>query len=177
MKTHLRLDHNDHNDMLVNLIQASREHLEKITGRAFVQQTRGALYKDWPSNEQFVIPYPPLQSVSSIQYTDTDGDTTTWGSSNYEVVTDSEPGLVVLAYGETWPSATLHQLRYPIEIQFVCGYESSGSPADYRTNVPEAIKNALKLDVELRYDRPPEAYARMVEERIASILAPYKVYW
>lgn len=178
IKDHLRIDHSNHDTMLKNLIQASREWVEQITGRAIVEQTRSVLYKNWPGNDAFVLPYPPIQSVDSLKYTDASGSQSTFSSDNYSVVTSREPGLLVLGYSKTWPTATLHHDEYPIEIQYVCGYaaDETASPTDYQANVPESIKNAIKLDVERRYDRPPEGYAERLDNVINTLLAPYRIW-
>jgi len=175
-KEHLRVTSSDDDSMIFGLIQASREHIEAITRRALVQQTWKMYLQDWPCGDSFEIPYPPLQSITSIKYTDSDDTQTTWTSTYYEVDTDSEPGRVILAYGETWPSTTLHP-KNPIEIIFVAGYSaSSDSPPDYRVNIPEAIKNAMKLDIENRYYRDTRDYMGKLEEVRDSILMPYRIF-
>jgi len=62
-----------------------------------------------------------LQSVTSVKYTDSDGDQSTLSTDDYIVDNDSEPGRIVLGYGTVWPTATLYPSN-PIEIQFLCGY-------------------------------------------------------
>jgi uncharacterized phiE125 gp8 family phage protein len=177
VKAHLRIDHLDHDTQLTSLIQASREHMERVLGRALVQQTRSVKYKQWPESDRFALPYPPIQSVSSLKYTDTGGTTSTFSSDNYTVITDREPGELVLGYSKTWPTATIHYPEYPIEIEYVCGYApNDDSPPDYRANVPAALKNAIKLDIELRYDRPPADYAEQLRNVIEALTAPYRVW-
>lgn len=175
VKDHLRItDSTDHDSQLIGLITASREWIESYTGRALVQQTWKYYLQDWPVGDEFELPFPPLQSVMSIKYTDSDDTQTTWDSGDYEVDTDSEPGRIILAYGETWPSTTLHP-KNPIEVEFVAGYDSDGSPADYQANIPEAIKNAMKLDIEIRYDRAKPDIDILKDVR-DTLLAPYRIW-
>ena len=177
-KTHLRVDHTDHDTYIDTLIQSAREYIEGVIGRALVQQTWKYYLQDWPAGDEFELPYPPLQSVTSIKYTDSDDDETTWDSDEYEVDTDAEPGRIILAYGETWPSTTLHP-KNPIEIEYVAGYavDTGSSPDDYRANIPEAIKAAVKIHVEMLYDRPNDAYfERVLKDARDMLLAPYKVW-
>lgn len=180
VKDHLRIDHTGHDTQLENLIQASREWIEAICGRSLVEQTRAVLYKGWPANNEFSLPFPPVQSVSSIKYTDTDGTTSTMSSDDYSTVLDDTdaPGKVVLGYSKSWPTATLHHIEYPITIEYVCGYESDAtqSPTDYRANIPENLKTAIKLDVERRYDRPPEGYGQRIDNVISILITPYRVW-
>ena len=178
VKDHLRFDSGmvAHDSMVNGLITSARQWVERVCGRALVQQTRAVLYKDWPDNDRFVLPYPPIQSVSSVQYTNSAGTTSTFSSDNYSVITEREPGVLVLGYNKTWPTATLHHDEWPIEIQYVCGYATSGSPPNYRTNIPNAIKHAIKMHVEINYDALPEAKEKMYWERIHALLAPYRVW-
>ena len=183
VKDHLRIEHNNHDSQLLGLITASREWMESYTSRALVQQTWKYYLQDWPSADEFELPFPPLHSVTSIKYTDSDGTQTTWEDAtgspttyDYEVDTDSEPGRVILGYGEVWPSVTLHP-KNPIEIEFVAGYDDDGeSPPDYRVNIPEAIKNAIKLDIEIRYDRPNDAYLKVLQDVRDNLLTPYRIW-
>ncbi len=178
VKTHLRgIDHNDHDEMLIGLIKSTRQRFESILGRALVQQTRTAYFQNWPTNGVFSLPYPALRSVSSIKYTDTGGTQYTWSADNYDVDTASEPGRVVLGYSKTWPTATLHHDTYPIEIEYVCGYApTDDSPPDYRANVPETIKTAMKLEIELKYNMPPEGLATYTQGAIDALIMPYRVW-
>lgn len=136
-KSHLRVDIDDDDTLISSLITAAREVVEKLSRRALVTQTWRLSLDEWPDGDEIDIPKPPLQSVSSITYTDSDDTTTTWSSSLYEVDADSEPGRVKLAYGESWPADTLAETN-PIKITFVAGY---GEAAD----VPDRWKQAIKL--------------------------------
>lgn len=178
IKEHLRgILHTEHDHMLEGLIRSAREKAELGTGRAFVQRTVAARFTAWPADGVFELPFPELRIVESVKYTDISGTAHTFSSDNYSVDTDSEPGRVVLGYGKTWPSATLHAPDYPIEIIYVCGYKpTDGEPPDYRKNIPQNIKNAIKLLVELDYDRPPEPEAAAIKRAIDSLLEPYRIW-
>ena len=173
-KWHLRIDNDDSDYIIENLIKAGREHVEAILNRALMTQTWVMYLEDWPDDSDFIeIPYPPLQSVSSIIYTDTSGTPNTWvAATYYHVDTDSEPGRVILRYGAEWPSATLAP-NNPIAITFVCGY--SLSQID---DVPQSIKQAILIDVADMY----ENRETLTEKNITSIpammrlLAPYIVH-
>jgi uncharacterized phiE125 gp8 family phage protein len=137
-KSQIRVDIADDNTLIDTEIAAAREFLEQAMRRAFITQTWRLSLSAWPAGNEIEIPRPPLQEVSSIVYTDSDGNPTTWSTEAYIVDTDSEPGRVVLAYGESWPSVTLSPAN-PIQITFVAGY---GDAAD---DVPEFIKQAITL--------------------------------
>lgn len=176
-KDHLRVTFNDHDSQIYNWIVAGRQFAEAYTRRALVQQTWTLYFNGWPRGaDYFELPFPPLQSVTSIKYTDSEDDTTTWSTDEYEVDTDSEPGRVVLAYDYTWPSFTPHP-KNPIEIIYVAGYDDDGgSPADYRANIPQSIKNAILLHVEILYNRTDANYTKLLADARDSLLNPYRVW-
>jgi len=120
-----------------------------------------------------VLPYGSLQSVTEITYKNTDGDSNTFSTDDYIVESDTDPGRVVLAYGESWPSITLYPSN-PIRIEFVCGY------GDARTDVPESIRNAAKLIVADMFEhREPTVTGTVVQKlpTVENLLTKYKAWW
>jgi len=134
LKTHLRVDIADEDTLLNSLIQAAREYCERITGRQFVSATYDQTFEKWEDN--LVLSYPPLSSVTSVKYYDEDGVEQTLSSAVYDVVTNEEPGYIRLAYNQSWP--TIRSQNEPITVRFVAGY---GVDDD----VPSVLKQAIKL--------------------------------
>ena len=120
------------------LIATATNWVEKETSRFFITQTWNIYLSDFPSTNYIELPVGPLQSVSSIKYTDNDGNESTWDSSEYIVDTISYMPRIVLADGCSFPSTTLYPSN-PINIECVLGY--GDSPDD----VPSHIKNAIAL--------------------------------
>lgn len=124
-------------DAYINsLILAAETHLDGrggIMGRALVTQTwTGTIDFAFPSRIE--IPLPPLQSVTSVKYVDSDGAQQTLSPDQYQVIANTEPGLIVPAFGATWPSVRAqHQA---IEVVFVAGY---GAASDVPMRVRQAV--------------------------------------
>jgi len=139
-KDHMRVDtdNTDHDSDITFCLTAARQWVERFLNRRLMTQTVTKYWQDWPDKDYIIMPYGNLQSVTSIKYKDTDGTQSTWSSSYYIVDTDEEPGRVVLAYGESWPTTTLYPTN-PIEIIYSCGYGA------YAGNVPEPIRQAIKI--------------------------------
>jgi len=136
-KAHLRVDVTDDDTLISSLITSARQYIERAIRRALITQTWRASIDEFPATGEIILPKPPLQSVTSIQYTDINDSTSTVSSSTYTVDTDSEPGRIVLKYGQTWPSSSL-AVTNPIQITFVAGY---GLAAD----VPAHFKQVILL--------------------------------
>ena len=102
-------------------IPAARRYVEQITERSLVTQTRKQ-YHDCLSPE-ITVRYGPLQSVTSVTYKDSAGDTQTLTSSLYTVDTASIPGRIVEAYNRSYPSSITD--TNSVVITAICGYGST----------------------------------------------------
>lgn len=88
--------------VMTALLQSAREWFEAASGRELVLQTWELRLEVFPAS-YIELPGNPLVSVTSVTYLDGDGVTQTVDPGVYEVITSRTPGLVRLAYGETWP--------------------------------------------------------------------------
>lgn len=137
-KEHSRISTDADDDYIDNLIKTVRRQVEQITNRALITQTWIYYMDAWPTGNYFKLPYPPLQSVTSVKYLESDATVSTMASGEYIVDIDSEPGRVVLDYSESWPSEILLPSN-PIYTEFVCGY------GDDRLDVPDDIRWAMLM--------------------------------
>lgn len=132
-KSHLRVEH-DYDDVLINsLIVTAREWAEGFLNRALITQTRVLTISDWPVL-LLKLPGGVIQSLQSITYIGSDGETGTVAAGQYYL---SASGEVVRTYSGEWPSITL---RGPesISISYVCGYGEAAK-------VPMKIRQAMLL--------------------------------
>ena len=123
--------------LLSILIQAARQHAEQELGRAIMPQTLDAYFDEF-NHCGFTL--PPLTSVTSITYVDTDGTTQTLATSQYQVDAVSIPARIVPAYAVVWPVAR-EQLN-AVTIRFAAGY----------TTVPACIKNWMLMRIKTLWD-------------------------
>lgn len=144
-KLHLRVDITDDNDLIDALVKVAREHVEIITRRALITQTWDYYLDDFPGEDYIEIPLPPLQSVTYIKYTDSDGTVNTFSSASYTVDTKNTPGRVVLNDGYSWPGDSL-AVASAVNVRFIAGYGGTGA------SVPTPIIQAMKLLVGHYYE-------------------------
>jgi len=165
-RAHLRLESGE-DDYLADLITASRRHCESFQGRAYVTQTWD-LYLDAFPGGCIKVPLPPLQSVTFIKYKDSAGVLQTLAASDYVVDAYSEPGLIFLAYGKSWPST------YPeanaVQIRFAAGYGAAAA-------VPQEMKHAILLKLADLYEHRggDEGIDKNVMEAVESLLWPDRI--
>lgn len=137
-KNQIRVDITDDDGYIAGLISVARARAETISRRALITQTWDWVFDAWPRGDTLTVPLPPLQSVTSITYTDDDGNSDTIASADYIVDTDSEPGRIVLKSSATWPGVTLQEAN-AITVRFVAGYGDAGN------DVPAEIRQAVLL--------------------------------
>ena len=143
-KTHLRVDHSDDDTYIDALILAARVDTERLTWRTLTTTTYTLTLDRFPAGDYIDLPRPPLQSVTSIQYVDTNGDTQTFSTGNYTVNPKNEPGRVYLNYGASWPTARSD--NDAITIIYVAGY------GDDASDIPELIRQGVRLKVAHWYE-------------------------
>lgn len=144
-KLHLKVTFTDDDALITSLIVAVRQAVEAITLRSLITQTWELTLDRFPcySYEPISIPRPRLQSVTSISYTDLSGITQVWDPIKYVVDIKSEPGRIVPAYGEIYPST--RDVLNAVTVLFVAGYGNAAT-------VPENIKSAMKLMIGHLYE-------------------------
>ena len=123
---------------LTGLIVTCRRIIETILNRRMVTQTWELALDSFPASDTMRISYPPLQTVSSVKYYDTDETVATFSDDFYHVDTYGEPGNVVLAYSQIWPTTVLRTVNGVIT-QYICGY------GDAATDVPDEYRQAVKI--------------------------------
>lgn len=139
-KAHCRIDSSDEDSYIDLLIELARDVIEDETSRRLITQTYKWKLNNWPLARRLDFPVLPIQSVTSIVYTDREGTSTTFATSNYIVDIDSEPARIVLKSGVLWPLPSLSLLEAnAIVITFVAGY------GDAASDVPERLKHAMKM--------------------------------
>jgi uncharacterized phiE125 gp8 family phage protein len=164
-RMHLRLESGE-DDYIAGLIVAARRYCEAFQNRVYVTQTWD-LFLDAFHSRCIKVPLPPLQSIVFIKYNDSAGVLQTLKSSEYLLDSFSEPGLICLAYGKSWP-ATYPEIN-SVQIRFVAGYGTAA-------NVPQEIKEAILLKVADLYERRgDEGFDKNVNEAIESLLWPDRV--
>ena len=142
---------------ITNLIATARRTIERLSNWRLITQTWDLIMNGFPAASQIILPYPPLQSVTSITYYDTENSGSTFTSDDYYVSTGRTPGVVALGYSKTWPTDTLRPTDGVI-IRYVAGF------GDTAADVPAEYKQAIMmLGAELYEHREPTDYHRFEE--------------
>ena len=172
-KAHLRVTESAEDDLIESMLWAAQDMAEQATGRALMTQTWELSLEDW----YYIIGLtsPPVQSITSITYTDDAGVVQTLAADQYTLMNDDFGcSRIVPAYGVTWPENRGDSES--IRVTFVAGYANAAA-------VPQAIKAWIKLQVSAMYEnREAEAYSsRAVSTTVKMtfvdrLLDKYRVY-
>lgn len=120
VKNHLRVSGTTDDTLITNLMTVARQYCENVQGLSYIVRTYEMAFDDgFPT--VFYPPYPPLVSVTSIKYTDSDGDTQTVSTSVYTVDDDACPPRIFEAYEQVWPSG-LRSIENNVKVVYVAGY-------------------------------------------------------
>jgi uncharacterized phiE125 gp8 family phage protein len=156
--------------LISDLITTAREYCEKITGRGLATQTLEVYLDCFPDKTEIKLPKPPLQSVTSVTYKNSNATITTMTeNTDYIVDVDSEIGRIVLPYGESWPSFTAYTVN-PIVITIVTGY----------TSIPKTIKQAMKLLIGHWYanrEATSDVTNKQIAFAVSALLSLDRVTW
>ena len=95
-------------------------------------------------HEIIVLEHPPLQSVESIIYVDTDGITQSLDLADIQVDTFLEPGRIAPAFDKTWPG-TRNQFN-SVQITYKAGY------GDDESKIPAEVQRAIKVLISHYFD-------------------------
>lgn len=169
LKTHLRVTITDDDALITALGVAARVYYERAIRRQLVTAQYEMRLNWWPGDVWFTLPYPPLQSVQSIYFTDPLGNQNLWDPSNYYVDTFREPGMIQLAWNTVWPN--IRGYHDSVIVDYTAGY---GAPAAVWPIDQLAIKELAAHWYERREAHTEEALHEL-PDGLANIILSRKV--
>lgn len=169
-KTHLRVTSADDDTFIDALVASAREACEARTRRAFITQTytyKRRSFGGVNGAEQVLLPRPPLQSVTSVNYYPSGGgaQVTLVEDTDYRVNADATIGSIELVEGTSWPAVA--DRFDAVEIVYVAGYGLAGS------DLPPSLLHAIRLQLSEMFE-PVNSQQRI--DAIKQLLASYRVY-
>lgn len=195
-KGHLNVPYafTDDDAYISGLISAARLHCEQIMQRAIYQQTWTAqldyfpffeprntlpindrqwnLYSTYWRTYSIKLPWPRVQSITSITYLSQDGVTVnTLDPSTYVLDAVSEPARITPKYGQYWPYLGTF-IPGSVKVTYVTGtWDPDG------IDCPQNIKHAMLLFISYWYNHRDAAEsmpAKPNDNTVDALLNPYK---
>lgn len=154
-KLSAKVDGTDRDSEITLLIAAATNYVEQYTGRSIMAQTWKLTLDAF--SDSILLPKGPVQSVSSVQYFDANGDSQTVSASDY-TLDNSDPAWLVRNSDATWPT-TLDGVNV-VSVTYVTGYSA----------VPDAIRAAILIWVTAQVDGNP------VPDAFDALLTNYRAF-
>ena len=154
-RDHVRADDTMNEAEIDLMIKDARQTVENWTGRALLTQTIDIRLDAFPNQIEtdavlqggvgtILLPRPPLQSVTSITYTDTTGTPIVLATDQYDVDSFSEPGRIRPGFGLTWPNT--RDVDNAVTIRAIVGH------GDGVADIPAPLISAILLTLTDRFD-------------------------
>lgn len=135
-KKYLELDSERYNQIVQDLIIASREYCEQYCNLVFASRVVSEYFDTWPCGRIIELQLSPVSSVSAVNYLSSDGSTySAFNSSNWAADIYSTNSRVVLNESASWPDIPI--LANAVRIDYTAGYALS--------DVPQAVKQAMRM--------------------------------
>ena len=138
LKEQLRIESSTTEDdtFLTGLIVSSREAVEAILGKVLINQTVVAKLDEFPKDDYFELPTPPVSSVTSITYFDEDNASQTFSSASYSLNDYCDPDRIVRNTDVDWPAT--YDRWDAITVTYQSGFANAAA-------VPSSIKTVVKM--------------------------------
>ena len=165
-KANLSIDGSDLDSRVLMYLNGVIDKAEQLTGLSFINQTWRVTLDSFP--DAIVLP-PPVSSVVSVKYLDSDGVEQTLDPADYLVDSVSQPGYVVPAYGKAWPE-TYDQVN-AVNVEVISGFGADS------TDVPDGIRLYIAAKLVEQFDPAIRVEKDTVQSSfIDRLLDPFRTY-
>lgn len=171
-KAHLRVDFDEDDALIRNLIVAATDWVEGQTKRALITQTWDySIDWGWPYRNAMPyirLPLNPVASVTSITYVDGNSPNPTLTTAEYEVTLRQHGSFIVPAYGVSWD--TPRSVPSAIVVRFVAGESSA----------PQPLKQAILILIAHWYEKREPTLGGIgvatveIPLTVESLISPYR---
>jgi len=155
-KAYMKVDYTDDDTMIEDvLIPSARQMVEKNMNRSLITQTLKAYYSTY--DQKVMLPYSPIQSVTTVKRIDLNTITTLTVNNDFYVQGLDDKYLLMtspynLPPGHS-PNDTLKGSQ--LEVEYVAGYGAAA------TDVPGIIREAIFKTIAFNYENRNEDEAGM----------------
>jgi uncharacterized phiE125 gp8 family phage protein len=187
-KLWLKQDSAADDTLITSLIKEARRWTESYTRRALLTQTWRAVLDRFPrtlnagTDPRLRLPGGQCLSVEVLSYVDGDGNTQTPRDQTvspkvdgtFQIdLTPDDGGLVLPAWGESWPD--IRQTLVPVIVEFTVGYGAAS------TDIPEDLLSAFKYKMADLYELRSSVDFFNAKGRwtpvAQSYAGPYQINW
>lgn len=169
-KAHLRVDHEDDDDLIGGLVDAATQYLDGyagVLGRALVTQS-WRLDLARPACRSVLLPLPPVSAIEGVAYL-SEGAEAELDAAAWRLGEGPLGAFLVLNDGYGWPA--MDGREDALRVTFTTGY---GDPADVPAPIGQAIKLLVGHWYENREAVGEAARTAPLPFAVTALLAPYR---
>ena len=166
-KAHLRVDHDDQDDLISAQIRAATAWLDGwsgILGRALITQTWRQEFGRFA--DHLPLPLAPVTAIDSVSYFDGDNVQQTLDTGVYDLFADARGAYVSLRPGQSWP--VTFRRTDAVSITFTAGFGAA-------TDVPDPIRQAILLIVQRLFDGADTEIDAAIDRVVLALVVPYRM--
>jgi len=161
----LRITHDADDQLLADLIRQAREECEQYIEQSVARQTLELVLDRFPPDE-IELPRPPIASIVSVRYVDTEHVQQTVDPGQYVLDNASRPGWLLPAVEARWPETAC--VVNAVRVRYLAGNDPGDLP------LPDSLANGILLMVQADYEGDP--LQRQTVRRAAETLwQPYRL--
>ncbi|MBK8458434.1 MAG: phage head-tail connector protein [Phyllobacteriaceae bacterium] len=166
-KAHLRVDDDEEDGLIGELIRAARRHVEADAGLALIEQGWRTTLDNWPGDDCVAMSIHPLITVVAVTAFGPDGAGAVVDPANYALDRHARPAR--LAFSDAGPA--LRRFN-GVEIDLTAGFGATA------VDVPDEIKRAMLLLVahfhEFRAAFGPDQQPVSIPAGYDRLIAPWR---
>lgn len=179
-----------HDSLLQSLIATARQEVESMSRRSLVVRPVRLSMPGFPAVDvtsttdaerrylvsEIRLHRPPIVRVDSVRYYDSDNALQTVDPASYYVTDEQVPAL---RFVSGFSAPAVYDRPDAVRVDYVAGYLGEGSPpttqAELAANVPEQLKQAILVGVELLYDAKTPQERQAIERLRESLVQPLRI--
>lgn len=167
IKQHLRVDHNEEDQYLLDLLDGAVAHVEATIGQALIFKTVRQYVDQIPASRSVVLEVSCVKSIEAIRGFDTSGNANIFSPEEYHL--DNRMNIPAVIFNT---SISYDNFYNGIEIDLVTGFGATG--VDVPSNITRAILVLIAHWYEFRGAIPLGDQLSLIPEGIDTLLAPVR---
>jgi uncharacterized phiE125 gp8 family phage protein len=166
-----RIDHEDEDALIQDLVRAAREQVEAASGRALIERRVRERRDSWAASPAGAVRLAlrPLRALHGVKTIGPDGAMQSIALTDVFPDPDAEAGRLLARSGLGFPA--LLRAASGVEIEYTAGYGATSAA------LPPALRLAvliLTADAYARRDRSDDASLSGVRADVAALIAPFR---
>lgn len=176
LKDQLRIEHADQDRLLVTKIHAAVAEIEKVIGTAIIARDFVLNLSNWPTEatdetDKILIPNPPLISVTSIGYRDTDDAVQTLDPANYRVSNVRPQPYIEKTADGVWPE--VYGSGDSVTINYSAGWATSPGEVPFQLREAVLLRAATRMEMGVESGLGTSGWSLPSDVSVMNILVPF----